>query len=364
MLLQSGHITDALRSSYARLLVDEYQDCNLTQHRMITWAARVLPTCVLGDPMQAIFNFPGNPLVHWTGDVIAQFPPSGNLQTPWRWRLAGTERLGVWTLAARAQLEANHPVDLRAAPPEVHWVQLQPATAVQQRISAARTLAPDRDGSVLVIGDARNVQSRHQLTSQTPGATLVETVEMADLISFARQFDPDGANALAVLVNFAASMMTGLGAAALLARVETIRNGRARTPPTPAELATVTYANAPCMVGAALLLEHYSALPGTHVYRPEMLRCSLSAIRTAASGTCTLYVAAVQVRERNRHFGRSPSRRAVGSTLLLKGLEADVAVILHPERMSAQHLYVALTRGARSVVICSETHLLNPALPN
>ncbi|NMY18594.1 UvrD-helicase domain-containing protein [Pseudomonas sp. WS 5019] len=41
-LLQAGHITQSLQASYARLLVDEYQDCNVPQHSMITWAAQVL----------------------------------------------------------------------------------------------------------------------------------------------------------------------------------------------------------------------------------------------------------------------------------------------------------------------------------
>jgi hypothetical protein len=41
----------------------------------------------------------------------------------------------------------------------------------------------------------------------------------------------------------------------------------------------------------------------------------------------------------------------VGSTLLLKGLEADVAMILNPEVMDHNHLYVAMTRGSRTLVI-------------
>ena len=54
------------------------------------------------------------------------------------------------------------------------------------------------------------------------------------------------------------------------------------------------------------------------------------------------------------------ARRAIGSTLLLKGLEADVVVILHPEMMDAPNLYVALTLGARRLVICSDTPVLRP----
>jgi hypothetical protein len=90
------------------------------------------------------------------------------------------------------------------------------------------------------------------------------------------------------------------------------------------------------------------------------MHCCISALR-AAGGEGGFIGAAIQARERNRHLGRPLGRRAVGSTLLLKGLEADVAVILEPERMTAQHLYVALTRGARRVVVCSATPLLTPA---
>jgi DNA helicase-2/ATP-dependent DNA helicase PcrA len=185
-------------------------------------------------------------------------------------------------------------------------------------------------------------------------------VELTDLVAFARSFEPGRANSLTQLVNFAASLMTGVGAAGLLSRVETIRNGRARTPPTSAEASAVAYVDAPSLAGAAQVLHRFTEQPGTHIYRPEVLRHCITALHAASSGPGTFYAAAVQARERNRHLGRPLSHRAVGSTLLLKGLEADAAVILHPELMTAQNLYVALTRGARHLVICSETHLLHP----
>jgi hypothetical protein len=360
-LLQAGHANDALRATYSRLLVDEYQDCNLAQHSIVAWAAQELPTCVLGDPMQAIFGFAHNRLVNWATDVEVQFPAIGNLQTPWRWRLAGTENLGNWLLAAREQLRLGQPIDLLTAPPEVQWVRLSAANAVVQRLAAARTRAPD-GGTVLIIGDARNAKGRHQLTSQTPGATAVEAVDLGDLVGFARIFDPRKADSLAQLVTFAASLMTGVGAAKLLERVETIRNGRVRNSPTSIEQLAVAYTNAPSMAVASQLLQEFSMQPGTHTFRPEVLRCCLAAMHAAANGACALYACALQVREKYRHLGRPLSRRSVGSTLLLKGLEADVAVILHPDLMNRQNLYVALTRGARQVVICSESQYLQPAM--
>ncbi len=359
-LLQAGHINAPLRATYASLLVDEYQDCNAVQHRLVSWAAETLPTCVLGDPMQAIFGFGGNRLVSWQADVETQFPPVGMLQTPWRWRLAGTEDLGQWLLNARAQLQAGRAVDLQGAPAEVQWVQLDAATAEEQRRAAARTRGRDAQDSVLIIGDATNPRGRYQLSSQTPGATVVERVDLVELIQFARMFDLARADALEQLVEFAASLMTGVGAAALLQRVQVLLHGRPRNPPTPIEAAAVVFARSPSLAEASRLLQAFARQPGTHVYRPEVLRCCQAAMQAASRGTCTFYAAALQARERQRHMCRPVSRRAVGSTLLLKGLEADVAVILDPQAMTAQHLYVALTRGARKVVVCSPTSVLTP----
>ncbi|MCU0091398.1 UvrD-helicase domain-containing protein [Pseudomonas koreensis] len=359
-LLQAGHITQSLRASYARLLVDEYQDCNIPQHTMITWAAQVLPTCVLGDPMQAIFNFPGNALVNWQTDVEPHFPSAGMLQTPWRWQRAGTAALGQWLLAVRARLQAGQSVDLRTAPAEVQWIQLQAATEDTQRRQAAMVRINGVQDSVLVIGDARRPGRRHDFASQTPGTTVVERVDLPELIQFARSFKPTAADPLAVIIGFAASVMTGVGAAALLERVRILRFGRPHVPPTPIEAAAVSFANAPSLIEAQRLLLALSGATYTRVYRPELLNSCHATLQAANGNPAGLYAAALQVRERQRHTGRTQSRRRVGSTLLLKGLEADVAVILEPHEMTAQHLYVAMTRGARQLIVCSSTSVLTP----
>lgn len=57
--------------------------------------------------------------------------------------------------------------------------------------------------------------------------------------------------------------------------------------------------------------------------------------------------------------GRVLPRRGVGSTLLLKGLEAQVCVVVEGDKLNAKNLYVAITRGSNRLVICSR----NPVLP-
>jgi DNA helicase-2/ATP-dependent DNA helicase PcrA len=67
---------------------------------------------------------------------------------------------------------------------------------------------------------------------------------------------------------------------------------------------------------------------------------------------------AICAREQSRVLRRAVPHRAVGSALLLKGLEADVSVILDTDVLDARNLYVAMTRGSRRLVICS----INPIL--
>ena len=153
---------DILASSYARLIVDEYQDCSIPQHAIVYYTAPALPVCVLGDPMQAIFGWQGNELIDWDKYVCQHFPLAGELQTPWRWKNANTEALGRWLLDVRRALREGKPIDLSAAPPEVSWVHLDGVENRVRQLRAARTKAPDRDRTVLIIGKSTSPPSQQE----------------------------------------------------------------------------------------------------------------------------------------------------------------------------------------------------------
>ncbi|MFO1315750.1 MAG: UvrD-helicase domain-containing protein [Burkholderiales bacterium] len=355
-LLQSGAISEALRATYAGILVDEYQDCLIEQHGLVCAASDVLPTRVLGDPLQAIFGFGNAQLVRWNSDVAARFPAIGELGTPHRWIRSGHPALGEWLLQARAALLSGTDIDLRHVPKEVTWVELDDATAEARRSAAAQTAAAE-GGDVLIIGESMNRQGRQDVASRTPGAHVVEPVDLPDFMSFARSFNLADANPLASLARFAGSVMTNLDVPSLLRRVETLRSGKQRREANPAELAALRFLAEPSYNGAALVLHELENQAGVRVYRHVVLRCCKDALRAAAGGVA-FPEAAHRERERYRQSGRRLPRRAVGSTLLLKGLEAEVAVVLHPERMDAANLYVALTRAAARLVVCSDEPLL------
>ena len=68
-----------VRASYGGLYVDEYQDCSIAQHNIVLKLARDIPTRVLGDPLQGIFDFAGQDPVDWPRDVENSFECLGSL---------------------------------------------------------------------------------------------------------------------------------------------------------------------------------------------------------------------------------------------------------------------------------------------
>lgn len=359
-LLAAGHVNDVVASSYARLFVDEYQDCSRLQHSLVTWLAQLLPTAIVGDPMQAIFGFDArDPLAGWDADVCAHFPLTSTLADPWRWTNAGAEPLGRWLLAARIELEAGRKIDVRQAPAGVQWVALDGSNADHpKRLTAARTNAPGQDGTVLIIGDSRNPAGQQSFASQTPGAVTVEAVDLKDLVAFAESLDLSAADATSRILDFAGRLMTNVGSAVMLQRMDSLRAGRARNPASAAETAALDFEADRCHSRVATLLAELNRQSEVRVYRPAVLRACMQALQRCHQHDVGFAEAAVSMREEYRLLGRSLPRRAVGSTLLLKGLEADVAVILHADGLDARNLYVAMTRGSRQLVICSASPLL------
>lgn len=105
-LLIGRHIDEVLFASYSRVIVDEYQDCDPDQHAVVCHLATILPTVVLGDPMQEIFNWRSHH-PDWDADVVGNFPLVAELTRPWRWENAGAHELGAWLLEARRALKAG-----------------------------------------------------------------------------------------------------------------------------------------------------------------------------------------------------------------------------------------------------------------
>lgn len=356
--LRAGQITEIIHASYSRLLVDEYQDCNVDQHQLIQELSTTLPTVVFGDPMQCIFNF-GGPMPDWTASVQEYFPVLNTLDVPWRWNNSETPELGEWILQCREMLLEGQQIDLNASPANVNYVELTGSKAIDsqnQRNVHYSILQDHPDESLLIMGNSRSPRSRHLFAQQTRSLDVVEPVELSDVIKAASSFDgTDGRHLIQHLLNAASEMMTNVEVAKTLQRLDTIQSGRNRTPPSPLEHTLMLLSQDASRTGLVEALQLLETKPGTRIYR----KAAFSALKDSLSQavTCpeqTIREAASKIREQRRHEGdRRIPRRAIGSTLLLKGLECDHSLILDAGEMNAKHLYVALSRGAKSVTVFS-----------
>lgn len=360
-LVAAGHVHDILAASYERLFVDEYQDCSIRQHALVTWLAQSLPTAIVGDPFQSIFGFGTDPLADWNTEVIAFFPVSGELTTPWRWNNAGAPGLGNWLLSIRADLANGTPIDLRTAPAGVQWIQLDGRRDDALRVAAAAVEAPG-DTKVLIIGDSTDPRGQRRFARQVDGAVTVEAVDLRDLTDFGASLDVCGTQALSVVAAFAENLMSNFSAEDLVRTTASARVGTLGRGLSDMEQAAVVFEEERTLFRVADLLVAINRAGGVRCYRPAVLAAAQRALQLAGStGGPSFQEATVAIREQSRLVGRPLARRSVGSTLLLKGLEADISVVLNAGALNARNLYVAMTRGSRRVLVCSESPILNPA---
>lgn len=366
-LCGSGNIHSELRATYGRLLVDEYQDCSVSHHSIVSGISNAIPTVVFADPMQAIFNFGNDPLANWSQQVVPLFPKIGRLITPWRWNNANATDLGQWLLAVREALIQGQRIDLRTCPARVTWHQLTAdANAnIAAQIAVQYEVARRNPGdSILTIGDSIQAASRHSYASRVQGVSVVEPVDFRDVVGSAGQMDGKiGHELLQSCIGFLANVMTNVYGDRLQTRIQSILANRNRTPASATELAAIALYQGGGYNEAVAFLGTMAADPDRRVYRISAFNIMLEALRTSGANPATdLNSTIAGLREQRRHSGRTIPAKAVGSTLLLKGLEADHVIILDADRpgntMSKEHLYVSLTRGAKTVHVFSRNCLL------
>lgn len=356
-LLRESHVNDLIFSNYSRLFVDEYQDCLLTQHSIVCELAKFLPTCIFGDQLQGIFNF-GDTKVDWSSEVLESFPLVGELNNPYRWKNVGTDDLGNWLLEIRNPLISGKKIDLRNAPSEVEWVEITGDQDFDAIRRSAQALANGCEQSLIICKSLdRNGARRCQIAKQLRGAAVVENADLTDFMQFAGAFDFSGPNATYDLIDHAASVMRGVGGTSMKKRISSILAGTARNPPNEYENAALTFHSERTPQNAAKFLSTLNRQSAVTIFRPEVLRSCLNALNACQSAD-EFKKMAERAREERRFYSRTIGKRAVGSTLLLKGLEADQVVLVDTHTMDEKNLYVALTRGAKKVIVCSTTPLL------
>lgn len=354
-----------LRESYEGVLVDEYQDCTTQMHAVVRAIGACIPYRGVGDPLQTVFGF-RDPCVSWD-TIKADFDVFDDaLVEPWRWRREGCNKaLGEWLVAARQQLETNKRLVISDDAPIAWTYFVGEADAPAAWAAACRDVGA-ADESVIAILKWPN--QCKELAKRLGGRwPVVERFDDPDLLRLGVKLaDADGSTVVAELVEFVADRMTGIGPA-LVTAVKAIRDGRGIVRITKnrdqAEL-LAELASAPTPANALTWLEGVLQAHRNDwwLYRRECVFQLREALRHCRGATfAELPDLVAEARTRARHRGRLTHRRAIGTPLLVKGLEFDHAVLLwEPDHLSVEGLYVALTRASKSLTIVSRSRTLIP----
>jgi len=369
-LVGSGAVNSVLESSYRGVFVDEYQDCSSLQHQVVKALSRTLPVCVFGDPLQAIFDFKGQNPVDWDRDVFPVFAKAGELKKPWRWHHAGNKDLGVWLAALRPALESGGCIDLAGCPACVKWEELptDPRFRSSKIVEICkRTLGDLCGGTLVVIGDARNINARAAIAKNLAkaGFSNIEPLGCTSLYAAAAKIEEatDFAR-LKAAMEFICDCLTGAEQSGFIKAVKSRQNGGRLGAAKFGDLINAGLAIVEKQADDALLelMNGFYGKGDTYCYRREMFFAMRAALRIKCTRrSCTLVDAIWEVQNRIRHAGRLISNKSIGSTLLVKGLEFDHAIIIHTDNMTRKDWYVALTRATKGITILSPSERFKPA---
>lgn len=365
-LVQSGAVDRVLQASYARVLVDEYQDCGGEQHELCLALRRLLPVCVFGDPMQSIFDFDGR-LIDWGTEVTPNFPQIGTLVKPWRWVKAGNEDHATWLEGVRTRLETGQPIILSKPTPTCSHTVLPSERGHRQAV--VRNACYEvlrRDGKVVLIASGKAEGTRVGFAEKLAklGFTVIEPLDSKSLLVAAKKLDKaNDSKRLSAALDFLGSCMVGLERSEFETAVTSRMSGRKAGQKKFGGLIDLGVA-----VGLADGRDKFMSLflgfrkrEGVDCYRREMFAAMLAAIKSVQIGeSSSLEEAIGSTVSRSHHLGRIIPHRGIGSTLLVKGLEFEHAIIVEYPGMTKADWYVALTRATKTVTVLSASPTINP----
>jgi AAA domain/UvrD-like helicase C-terminal domain len=355
----SHAIRDMHAARFDLFVVDEYQDCNDAQHRLVLAISEAIPkTCVLGDRLQGIFDFRGQHLVDWDTDVFPRFPLYPQVHLPHRWN-RHNEALGQWLISIRPALLQSQSIDLAAVQVDgFTWGALD-QKAFDRAAFATRPIGE----SVLILGQwERDVDG---LASRLKGIYgVMENVQGDFMAKFLGQIDGAPSSRYAhLLALFAKKCFAGLGGinGAVLMKLEAGKGvGNLKRPGLGGILSALdALMESPSLTQLATTMLAFDDASTARLFKREAWWDVRRAIERAAPSGLTTVSSLAQIRDTLRHSGRRPAKRVVSRTVLVKGLEYDHVIVANAGMLtSSRNLYVAMSRARKTLTVFSPASVL------
>jgi len=365
-LFEIAPIKDVTKATYSGLFVDEYQDCTIRQHDLIKALTGILPTRVLGDHLQGIFDFKGEVLVDFDNDLndFKKFP---DLAEPWRWK-DENPHLGKSLKNIRQLLEKKADVDLNLYKPHIEILQITENDKYTTGSDYNKKIWDlSKQNNVLIVHpDNTNLNVRKDFVSRFNNAfVLVEAIDNKDFYEFSRGFDNVSPNNVyTVIYNLIPKLFNGTTSRNKWFDGNGVKRKRSESDrvliaPLVEDVIKIKQNISLSLISK--ILKKIRKLPDIRYYRKELFNDLCTALERADHNGISVYEAMKEVRNIKRQTGRKIDRRCIGTTLLTKGLEFDTVAVLDAHKFKCRrNFYVAITRACKRLIIFTNNKVLSP----
>lgn len=393
-IFKISHIKKIIKASYKNIFIDEYQDCTISQHKMILALADILPTHILGDPLQGIIDF-DEKLVDFSID-LNDFEVVPELETPHRWYQTGNNRqLGNFIKEVRAKLISNEPqcIHLDEIPKNIatfvktndelydkafitnpqnyykrYLIKLINNPNHNPFLDSLLILIPEyyiRDRQRGNITDRVHLKNRIDFNHQLE---LLEAIDNKDFYNLAKDIDTIISsihNARLPVKKIKEKVFVKLFNKTdinVWLNDNTVKNKRKPEEKQKSDKLKDLLSNfidIPTPKALYFLLKFLKDNLKLKNQRYSLLKSILDCLYI--ENTESVYKAMINQRNRIRRLGRKVDGKCLGTTALTKGLEFDTVAILDAHNFtSPKDLYVALTRASKKLIIFSKNSTLTP----
>lgn len=353
-LLNKSWVQKILMETYTGVIIDEYQDCTRTQHKITLKLNEFLPVRIFGDPLQSIFEWAG-PVVDWKN---LNFEDVAVRTKPWRWINTNPqlgEFLGTMRDLIKPSLEGKDvTINLWSKVNDHYFRYISPNQFEPYKM--IKELA--EYNSVLYLTKWPNQQMEF-CRNVLPGIFQYdEKQECETLYRWAKILEHDeGTKRTLDVLAFMAECSTAVKSE-LSAYIRHLEAGdtnfsRIRKYSDLGILLKEVSDGSYDSIGDILTwLQRHKNNP-FKIYRIELLNEMQRTIRYSAEHEVGYYEGALAIRSNPRLQKRYADFKYLASrTLLSKGLEFDCVIIdMRKDILSARNFYVAMTRAKKMIYV-------------
>lgn len=366
-IISLNGVLNIIKRTYSVIFVDEYQDCSISQHKIIETISSVIPTHLLGDPLQAIIRFNDEPVDF--SKHLNNFKEYNFLSIPWRWNNCGNKDLGKSVIKMRKLLLNNSEIELDDSN-EFKGVFFDKHSTEEQNFwpTLGNILLKLKSDSLLILfppiaecGITYRAKCRQRFDFNHD-FELLEAIDDKDFYKCAQTIDSlrcEGGKITGdLLIKLLEAISFNKGDVTEWFSSKGVKHKR--TEKEKCNTIKIMYEN---FVQSKSFDALYQIIDYAHTKlkwkykRPALLNAIKKVLHDYRESSCLERMKTYK--NKIRIVGRKVKGKCIGNTWLTKGLEFDDVIILDAHKYKdCNNFYVAISRACKNLYILSKTSTL------